>query len=77
MKIQKTLNLQSQYSIDGEQVAFFGGQVNEDGSCNTPRNITNEETYRSNQDEVLNAFKEFENQVFSLADTVKESGLCE
>lgn len=77
MKISKTLNLQSQYSIDGEQVAFFGGQINEDGSCNTNRNVSNEGIYRNNQDEVLNAFKEFENEVFKIADTVKESGLCE
>lgn len=78
MKIQKILNLQSQYSIDGEQVAFFGGQVNEDGTCNTNRNIANEEIYRANQDTVLNAFKEFENEVFKIADGVKEGGLlCE
>lgn len=77
MKINKTLNLQSTYSIDGEQVAFFGGQINEDGSCNTNRNVSNEAIYRNNQDEVLNAFKEFENEVFKVADKVKESGLCE
>ena len=75
MKIAKVLNLNSQYSIDGEIVAFFNAQIEDNGDYNTSKNISDQDVYRNNRDEINNAYSLFEDEVFKIADKVKQEGL--
>ena len=76
MKLYKVLNISSQYSIDGEITAYFNAQIEDNGEFNTNRNISNQDLYRNNREEINNAYSLFEDEIYKIVDKVKQEGLC-
>lgn len=71
----KQLQLSSQYAADGLNVAFFNAQIQEDGTCTTNRMITDEASYRAHREDVNQAFSDFEEEAFEIADRIKGEGI--
>ena len=76
MKLYKVLNISSQYSIDGEITAYFNAQIEDNGDFTTNRNISDQDLYRLNREEINNAYSLFEDEIYKIVDKVKQEGLC-
>lgn len=74
MKIEKQLQLTSQFAVDGTNVAMFAAQITGDGECNTNRIVIDQVVYRQYRSEVNAAFMEFEDQIFELNEKLKKEG---
>lgn len=72
----KYIVLNDEYRVEGEQIAYFNAQIEEDGNYYTSRNIYNSELYQSNKQNVRNAFNQFEDEIIEMAKKVKENGIC-
>lgn len=76
MKIVKSLSLSYVYTIDGESVAFFNGNITLDDKLDYQINngINNQKIYRENRDAVNDAYTEFEDEVYKIVDKIQEGG---
>lgn len=72
----KTLQVIDQFLKEGQQIANFSAQIEEDGNYYVSRNVINNDLYQTNKDEIRIAFNEFEDQMIELARNIKENGLC-
>lgn len=72
----KTLQVIDQFLKEGQQIANFSAQIEENGNYFVNRNVINNDLYQTNKDEIRMAFNEFEDQMIELARNIKENGLC-
>ena len=74
--MEKNLNILDQYLKEGQPVANFSAQIQDDGNYYISRNILNNDLYQTDKQAVRDAFNTFEDQMIELAGKVKENGLC-
>lgn len=72
----KTLQVIDQFLKEGQQIANFSAQIEENGNYFVNRNVIDNDLYQTNKDEIRMAFNEFEDQMIELARNIKENGLC-
>ena len=72
LKINKSINLNGEVTIDGVQVAWLNAAINadENSGTNINRSITNQELYNANKTQIRADIAEFEKAVYECEDSI-------
>lgn len=75
LKTSKSITINGTSTIEGQTVVYMNASLSTDGSTNASinKNISNQELYNLNKDEVRKDMRDFEDLVFEEQDKLSKS----
>ena len=76
IKINKNITLSGTSEIEGKQVDYMSSTISTNGGsgANINKNITNQELYKANKEQVRADIAEFEKEVYKIEDELSDKG---
>jgi len=76
IKINKNITLSGTSEIEGKQVDYMSATISTNGGsgANINKNITNQELYKANKEQVRADIAEFEKEVYKIEDELSDKG---
>ena len=76
LNINKNITLSGTSMIDLKQVAYMSATISTNGGsgANINKNITNQELYKANKEQVRADIAEFEKEVYKIEDELSDKG---